>query len=69
MNDLDFLVIVEQFRSALLFLLNSSLFWLITGIYFTVGMFKAIARFSLYNFSCETNTKEKKKVWNYEKDS
>lgn len=69
MNDLDFLGMVEHFRSVLLYMFNSSLFWFITGIYFIVGTFKAIARFSLYNVSCETNSEDNKKVWYYEKDN
>lgn len=63
MNDLDFLGMVEQFRSVLLYMFNSSIFWIITSIFLVFGTIQNISR--CLDVSRETNT-EVKKVWYYE---
>ena len=65
MNDIDFLGMVDQFRSALLFLFNSSLFWILTGFFFIFGTVQKIAR--CFNVSRETNSK-KVEVKRYEEN-
>lgn len=64
MNDLDFLGMIEQLRSIMLFMFNSSLFWIITGTFFIFGTIQNISR--CFDVSRETNSEDKKKVWYYE---
>lgn len=56
MNDINFLELVNTIRQGLLYLFNSSLFWIFTGLYFIVNTLSYISR-SL----CECDEHEPKK--------
>lgn len=61
MNDIDFYLLVENIRKLCLLLLNSSLFWVFTAVYFISGIIKTIT--NAYDVSCGTKSK---KSWCYD---